>query len=828
MATTTRRVLLYSTVILSTVVVGIILYFYTILNRSLPQREGTFVASVISDTVTVTFDEKGIPNIWGHTENDVLFATGFVTAGDRLFQMDLSRRLAQGRLSELLGDATIQYDKTQRRIGHARLAKKWLGQLSSQNRERMESYVAGINAYITSGKTLPIEYHLLRQSCELWTLQDCLAFFIFQTWFANALQSRDEFFVRLTEKVGAERARTLCLPYPDWAPVTVPSLSAANLDKTQSLGMQDVDSHKNSVNLNSRSTASISSERIAFDFGSAIAQELFHGGSLPFTLSDASNGWVLSPSKSAGRGAIMASDPHLDITRLPQFWYVLGAHVADDTSDALGITSPGLPFIVMGHNGTVSWCFTAAGIDVADYYVEQINPADSSQYRTPSGWETFVTRAETLDVAGSDSAIVFQVRETRNGPLTLENDTLREIYSLHWAGFDINYDSALTAAFALSHTTHFDQFRHTVTNLGALDANWFYADSAGNIGYQLGPPLAVRRASFVNLPQIGWDDSAVWNGFHVLSETPWSYNPAQGWLGNCNNKQDQANLSYELLGSFATDRILRLDSVMRATSHFSASDVRQLQQERHDVYFLRWQSEIVAILERMGETAEAQIVREWNGSTDSTSHAAAITAEFIRQLTRATFEDELGPELLVSIRRLWTDQIFHGVGALWIDDISTPGSKESRRDIAERAMFRALEIARGKRWGDLHTLTMRHPMAAVPILKSVLGLQKGPRPWGGSGGSLNASYYRDVENGRFEALAAPSWRFVIDLRQPDSAVMVLPAGQSGNPWSDHFFDFNSLWRTGEYWPTPLSKPAVLARAVSTLLLVPDSTSAKSQ
>ncbi|HSG98632.1 MAG TPA: penicillin acylase family protein [candidate division Zixibacteria bacterium] len=814
----TKGILLAVAVLALSVVGGGSVFLYRSLVHSVAPVDGELALEGLEAPVQITFDSLGVPQIWAINETDAYFALGYQHAADRLFQMEIARRVSHGELSGLLGSLALEIDIRQRTVGHTQLAQAAVERLSEADRSRLASYVNGINRYLESARSLPFEFTLLTQTVEPWEIVDCLALLSFQTWFSDALQNRDEFFLRVAEKLGEEKARSLLLPYPYWAPYTVPP--------RKSLGARDSDSSPlregvRRVEIGALSAPAGAQTIAAADVGARgrVAQAILANGGWGLSMATGSNGWVISPGKTASGKPILAGDPHLDVTRLPQFWYLAGLHIATDDRHVVGITTPGLPFFVMGTNGVAAWTMTAAGIDQTDYFAEEVNANDSGQYRTVDGWAEFATRVESLTVSDIDTPIVVTVRSTANGPVLIEDDSLNYVYALRWSGFDVDLSRAVGAGMALAGVTDFPTFRETVTSLGALNANWMYADTGGDIGYQLGAPIPVRPAGSHNLALRGWESDDSWRGYRELDETPWALNPEQGWLANCNNKQDQANLSYELQGAFFADRILRVSERLTAGSSFDVATTQALQLEWVDQYFLRWRDEIADLLDTLGETQRAMSLRSWSGDASRDSKETALIAEFIQQLRKVMFDDELG-ELSGQMKRLWVDQVYHSDQGFWFDDVTTDNVVETRDDVARRALANALTAVGDSAWGSIHTLSISHPFAFLPGIGGALGLQRGPYSRGGAGGTVNASYYQEVESGVYHTLAGPSWRFVIDLSDPLSTWMCAPAGNSGNPMSPHFFDFFPLWSEGRYELVPLDQRRAHERATSVLTLRP--------
>jgi len=389
----------------------------------------------------------------------------------------------------------------------------------------------------------------------------------------------------------------------------------------------------------------------------------------------------------------------------------------------------------------------------------------------------------------------------------MEDVAAGKVISLRWAGFDSDIDKDVASGFELHRVSNFDQFRRIVTGLGALDANMVYADASGNIGYQLTTPLPARSAAGKNTP---------WGGYYPLEETPHAFNPAAGWIASANNLPRRAD---NVQGHFFASRILSITNLLESKDTFTSDDMRRFQMDRTDRYLLRFTHHAVEALEKLGKTAEAEMMRSWDGSTPTDSRATALMEVFLVKLKEHTFADELA-SLYYRVPDKWIEAISQVDSAGWFDDVSTSDTTESYDDIAARAMTDALVITKGVTWGEIHTLSMRHPLAMIPLLGDWLGLTHGPVPWSGTAGTLCASFNRHVDEGKFESVAGPSWRFVIDFANVDSVTMVLPAGNSGNPMSPHFFDFHEMWKSGNYWVVPFTYEKVKQRAASSLTLTP--------
>jgi len=761
---------------------------YILFIKSVPDANRRVAFAALNDSVQITYDSMGIPQIWAQNERDVCFATGYLHAADRLFQMDLTRRVSHGRLSELFGKIMLDLDKQQRTIGHTRLARKFLPLLADADMKRLQAYADGVNAYVESCDALPFEYYLLQKEVEKWDVLDCLTIFSFQTWFSNALMNKDEFYLRLAEKVGMENAYRLLETYPALTPFTVPDETPENITSNS--------------------------------WGEILGSAIFSGPLMPFQMSHSSNSWVVAPHRSQSGSAMLASDPHLEISRLPQFWYFLGVHSADTGSNALGITAPGLPFITMGHNGRCAWAFTVGGIDVNDYYTEKIDEADSSRYLTADGWQPFDIINDSIHISGDDQPVPLKIKTSRHGPVMFADDSLKQAYSLRWAGFDADLSRSISAVFHLKDVANFEDFRTIITQFGALDANWTYADSLGNIGYQLGTPLPVRPEFDGSFALPGWEERYDWQGYQPLNNTPHALNPERGWLATCNNKQHENPEQAELRGTFAADRILRISELLESQDKFSVKDLQGFQMDLTDKYLLKWKNRLADCTDAIGEKSAAIQLRNWDGTTGTDSRETALTILMLDQIRHRIFDDELG-NLAGQVTYLMLDTVWNDFASIWYDDNRTP-EKESRQDILEDAARKAFKIWNGRQWGELHTFSMTHPLALIPLISPLLSLKSEIIPWHGTAGTLNASFFlRDKKKeDQFQVVVGPSWRFVIDFAAVDSATFVLPAGNSGNPASPHFMDFHEMWKLGQRWNVPISRAAVEKRVTARTILKP--------
>ena len=704
------------------------------LARSVAQYDGT-VATGVSAPVEITFDAKGVPQVWAKTDGDAFFAVGWLHASERLFQMELVRRLSRGELSEVFGDIAFDTDAAQRRAGFARRAKADIANLNPRTRVALERYVDGINAWIAQANVLPPEFVILRIKPRQWDLVDCLAISGYQTWFSHELMDQDRKYQTIIEKIGMPASALANAGHP-WSPPTVPDL------------------------------------RIAA----------------------ASNSWVVSPSRSASKAALHASDPHLAIDQVPGLWYLAGVH-SEEGLNVAGVTYGGAPFVVMGHNDAIAFSFTVASVDVIDYY-------DDAARET-------IAREE-IRIKGEKNPRVVEVKCGARGVM-IDDKT-----SMHWAGFDFSSADLVDSAHRLQRAQTFDDFRRAVTGFGALDANWIYSDRAGNIGYQLGAPVPIRdHDTYVR--QKASDPNAAWRGYRALEEMPHALNPSQGFLASCNNQIVSPQWPYRIPGFYDPYRITRATALL--PSKRTRDDMHAMQLDLTSGLALRWKALAAEAATAAKLHDEAKLLGEWDARMSADSRAATLFAAWWRLLPRAIFEDELGNEW--NTGRVLLDEALTTRSPV-IDDRRTKGI-ETIHDVAARAMRDAVKVAGGRTWGEASTLTVEHPLSRVKLLERWLRLNRGPHPAPGDPGTLHANFYAFDENRKsFSSRIGPSMRFVLDWSDVDGFTLNGALGQSGNPFSPHYDDFLELMREGEAWNVPFTKAKVYAKKASLLTLTPGS------
>jgi len=729
------------------------------LARSVAQYDGEVTLTGLDAPIEITFDARGVPHVWAETDRDLRFAMGWLHASERLFQMELTRRMARGELSELFGAAALELDTDQRRLGFGWQVEREASALPAAERAALAQYVAGVNAWMAQTPVLPPEFVVLGATPRPWTVEDVLVVGFYQTWYSLSLMDRGADYRDIFATLGGDASR-LASAVQRWSPPTVPSPAPR--------------------------------------------------------LATASNSWVLAPARTRSGAALHASDPHLETSSAPGLWYALGLH-SRESGDAVGVSGPGLPGIAMGHNTHVAWAFTVAPVDLVDDYWFPIDDADGTapQLHTLAGPAPLTVRRDTITVKDAPPQVVRLLHSTLGPVMEVRGDSARV---LRWVGFDTPSWSPAVAIGATMTMRDFPTFQRVVTSAGGFAVNWTYSDRAGNIGYQLGAPLPIRGGYDTFTPQSGMDSSAQWRGYHALEHTPQAFNPASGWLASTNNQVVDAEWPYALPGYYDVARATRAFALLDTVRDATAAHSQLLQADLISGIATRWRALAELGATRLGRADIAAQLRGWDGGMRAADTTATLFAYWWERLPREFFEDELGAE--------WPRARPLVIAALedtthsFTDDGHTL-MRETREDLATRAMAHALAEPWRRPFGAMQTLTVRHPLAQVAVLDRWLRLTRGPLPLGGDDATLNAAFTAfDTTTRTLAVTTGPSMRFVLDWADVDGFTLSRHLGQSGNPLSPHFDDFLAPHLAGEPWPMPITRERVRDRTVSTLRLVP--------
>jgi penicillin amidase len=846
-----------------------------ITNRALPQTSGDLQVPGLSAPVTVVRDASGIAHITADTPHDLFMGQGYVHAQERMWQMEVWRHISAGRLSELFGESQLDTDRFIRTVGWWEAAERDLASFSPATVAILDAYTAGVNAWLDRNHgSLGLAYLVTGTTPEPWTNLDTVAWAKVQAWdLGNDLGS--EIFRYLADARLGDPARTDSLfpGYPEDAPIVTPSglegSGGAGADRpaVPPTAARPVDPITASASPPTaaqaaawRTVAAIGRTVLSTD-GAGAART----GGIVGSRGIGSNNWVVGRAMSASGGALLANDPHLDVS-MPSIWIVNGLHcrtVSDACPyDVAGVSFPGAPGVVLGHNARVAWGATNIYADVQDLVIEAVDPTDPGRYLTADGSRPFTIRHEEVGLSGADP-VSLDVRETIHGPILNEVDEdLADAppMALRWTALQAE-DHTLEAVLALATVADFDDFRTALSRYGAPAQNFVYADVDGHIGYQYPGFMPVRAdPSDTGLrPVSGADGRHEWVGRIPFDDLPWQLDPEPGWIVSANNAPVDANYPYRLGSEWDPgDRAQRIIDLLDGYGQdgLTIAELGQIQMDgaplrARDVGFTVSDLTDPSTGGVPPTTEDGALIRDridtWDGgcTEDSVGCAAYMSWEY--RLQRAIFDDELGPLArdYVGSGESWlvVADLLDDPNAAWWDDTTTTDVVETGPLIVARAMDEAgaeLRAAIGGpeawTWGRLHSVAFNEQtLGESGIWPLEWFFDKGPFPVAGADGAPDATSwdvagaYADPQDptyqpvgidGVFEVTSLPSYRLAIDLSDLDAARIIITTGQSGNPGDKHYGDMIEAWRTGGTVPLPFTPDAISTAAASTLTLTP--------
>jgi penicillin amidase len=804
--------------------------------QSLPPLDGELRAAGLQSPVEVVFDRHGVPHVYAAGAEDAWFAAGMLHARDRLWQMELYRRAASGRLSEVLGEQTLPIDRRFLTLGLRAAAEEEWRATPPGVRQALTRYAAGVNAQIAQSRGLrrPLELQMLGLDAAEWTPVDSLAVGRLLAWRLAENHQAELIRHALAEQFGTDHAMRLAGRYPAHAPSVVQGLSESAATNTLTPPASSV-----------QTAAMRPFPNVVVHAGSDDTSDWPEGLEWlrPTARRGGSNNWVAAGRRTASGRPLLANDPHLQL-EFPGIWYEMHLVAAD--LDVIGVSVPGTPFVIIGHNARVAWGLTNTGADVQDLYIERIDVERQRVMHRGQWTPVDVTRVD-IPVKGRDP-YAFEVWRTRNGtvfadvgldwedaPVWLSPSTDRRGER---RAFVLRWDAAggeMAGAFdALNRATGWPDFIAAVERFAAPSQNFVYADIEGNIGYAMSGILPQRGGGVGSMPHDGGTGDGQWTGHVPPSALPRLFNPDRGYITSSNNLIDRKWTGLVTRDWAAPYRALRLNRLLDANDRLDMSTAAAFQNDvtalaAADVLMSVDAALALAAKQGVPDAAEVlQQLRLWDRKVDDRT-VVTLYELFEAALWRRTFFDEMGDALFERFyewagaeRPAGLYAILDDPEARWFDDIATLGRRETREDIFVLAAVDAATSFRadyGGRatWGQVHAARFSHSLAsgAAPVRWL---FNRGPVPVNGDGFTVNRVSYNRLEP--FTAWEIPSWRQLFDVGQWDDARVVLPAGQSGHPLSPHFFDQNEMWRQGQYRQQPFSRAAVEAARAHRLLLVP--------
>ncbi|WP_046744627.1 penicillin acylase family protein [Kordia zhangzhouensis] len=769
-------------------------WFYRTL---LPTYNGTLDIDYLKDDVTVHYDTYGIPHIYATNEADAFTALGYVHAQDRLWQMELIRRIAPARLSEVFGETTIDTDKFFATLGIDEASEQTIKELdpNSESYQLAQAYINGINQFVATGPT-PIEYHLVGLNKTPFTIKDIHNIFGYMAFSFAMAHKTDPLLTSIQEKLGKEYLADL--------------------------GMKS-DPHTTLLHNYPKDTTAIKNTLVT-----AVDKAL---RPLPIPQFIGSNSWVLAPQKTASGKVLFANDPHIGFSQ-PSVWYE--AHIHTPTYEIYGYHLAGTPFPLLAHNRKIAYGMTMFQNDDLDFYWEQDNPSNSQQYKTASGYKPYEIVTKTINVKGADD-ITVKIKKTHHGPIMngiADGIDFEQPVAMSWV-YTQHKNQLLEACYLMSHAENQTMFEKSLPKIHAPGLNLMYGDANDKIGWYAVGKL-FERPSHVNskliLNGVSGKDEPI--RFLDASENPHATNPPWHYVYSANNQPDSINGSLYPGYYLPENRAKRIVNLIESKEQWTKEDMMQMildvtSHEDADAI-----SEVFSLIGKFNFSPKEQeaihILQSWNGENRLSDVAPTIYHRFIHHYLKNTFSDELEPETFEMLTKTHVLKRFTipllQKESVWYDDKRTP-TYETRKDILLKSFKEAVASLQKQfgdnlnlwTWNNVHIVEHPHAMGKKELLRPYFNV--GPYEIAGSREVINNLGFHYNENtSTYEVYFGPSTRRVIDFSDIENCMSILPTGQSGNPFSEHYQDQAAMYVKGEFRKMMMNTEEIKRTAKNTLIL----------
>lgn len=759
----------------------------------------------LGDSIAITFDEVDIPHIKAKSQADAYFALGYLHASERSWQMEMNRRIASGRLSEILGNDTVKIDRFVRTLGIKRAAERQFDRYPVSAKRLLQAYADGVNAGNAQlGWALPIEYFLTGSKPGHWSPTDSVAWMLMMAYDLGGNWHKELQRLELSQFLSTKQVWEVTPPNEPGEPVSNVDFSKLYRD-LQVFHPTPGPAEAKPQNLP--------------------ATELSHWDRLGGKDGIGSNNWALSGKLSATGKPLLANDPHLGLSA-PAIWYF--AHLEAPGINVIGATLPGIPGVVLGRTDKYAWSFTNTGPDVQDLYIEQIDVKNPGMYRGPDGPLPFKVHQEIIDIKGAPS-FTFLVKETRHGPVISDSyrqakrviNTDRFALALRWTALDIENQSVV-GLLEMNRSADLDQFKQALRKNYAPMQNVVMADTEGNIAYQaagIAPKRLLHHGLYGVAPALGWEKQYDWNGYVPFEQLPASNNPEQGWIATANQKIMAANDPNPLTGDWELPtRYHRIVDLIKAKSIHSFDDMKTMQGDTLSLAATPLLDLFKSSQSSHPLNAKAmEIARNFDGDMKVDSAGALIFNAWADQLTRNLFSrlsylftENYGSR---NYRAPLLNQV-QNPNSPWCDNPKTE-RVESCQESANLALDKALDYLSKEygndpqswTWGKAHIAISEHrPFSKIPLLGDFFNIKT---PFPGDSFSVNVGRLELMQSKNpYETLQAPSLRTVFDFSDLEKSVFVYQTGQSGWVQSKLYRNMNALWAKNDYLPLQMKSEKI--------------------
>ncbi len=766
-----------------------------------PTYDGEKQLPGLSNTVQVHYDTYGIPHIYAKNEADAFKALGYVHAQDRLWQMELLRRIGKGGLSEVFGSDLLPTDKFFLSLGIDEASARTVAKLDQDSPivQLAQAYLDGVNRFIEEGPT-PIEFYLTGLDKECFTLTDMYNIVGYMGFSFAQAHKTDPLLTNIKDKLGTAYLEDLAI---DVSPATV---------WIKNHPSERADTLQNAI--------------------TSLVSDALKG--LPAPLFVGSNSWVVGPAKTKSGKVIFANDPHIGFAQ-PSVWYE--AHISTPTYEKYGYHLAGVPFPLLAHDRDLAYGLTMFENDDVNFYYEENHPQDSTQYKGKNGWESYGTVSKTIKVKDGED-VAFSYRTTERGPVLngiADQITGERPISMSWV-YTAMENKMMEAVYGMSHADGLDEFKAALPNIHAPGLNVMYGDVEGNIGWWASAKLfQIPDSSHTKFIMDGSAAGAGPKRYLHFSENPQAINPPWGYVYSANNQPDSiAGMVYP--GYYLPEnRAKRIVQLLEPKDDWDQEAVRAMITDNTSSV----NPSVVMNLAKsvkVKELTDVQIVEldkltAWKGEYPLENVEATIYHRWMYFFLRNTFMDELGADmfqqfLATHFHKRAIAPLSAKEHSIWWDNINTKEVKETRQDIVHGAYVEALESLNRDfgtdranwTWGKVHTLEHTHPIGRVAALRSFFNV--GPFPVQGTKEVINNLAFPYDESGLYKVTAGPSTRRVIDFSDIENSVSILPTGQSGNPLSPHYEDQAEMFAKGEFRKMMLNKKEIKENAKNVLTFNP--------
>jgi len=838
-------------------VVGAIGAFYlkntipnSVAKKSFPQIDGEIKTAGLEGAVDIYRDRMGVPHVYASNIHDLFFAQGYLHAQDRFWQMDFWRHIGSGRLSEMFGEGQVETDTFLRTLGWRQVAEAEYAALDADSKAILDAFTEGVNAYLKDRKPVEtsLEYLILTgvlnpdYSIEAWTPIHSLTWGKAMAWDLGGNMDAEIERAILLKTLTPEQLAELYPPYPQDHPVIVPTIGEnASSNETQTAAIEA------GVNYAALPLQQVA-DRLAL-------LDVVLGPSGPGV---GSNSWAVSGERTASGMPLLANDMHLGI-QMPSIWYQNALHCLPKSEacpfEVTGFSFAGVPGVVAGHNDKIAWAYTNVGPDVMDLYIEKINPENPNQYEVNGQWVDFETRTEIIQTGGDPLELT--VRISRHGPIISETYgslkdqvdpedpealpfkdqsgvALPDPYAIALAWTALTPSTPFEAIWGFNKARNWEEFRAAGQKFHVPAQNLLYADTEGNIGYQMPGDIPIRANGDGALPVPGWTDEYAWTGFIPFDELPYAFNPASGYIVTANNQVNPRDYPYLITKDwnygYRANRIVEM--IENAPGKIDIPYIQAMHADSHNVNAETLVPVLLAVdLDADLDSIREQYLASWDLRNTAGSQSAALFEHFWVQLLAVTFQDELPEDYAPAGGSRWYEvmrRLVEQPESPWWDDRDSEAVVETRDDMFARAFELAVarmrdaygkDPARWLAWGEIHGATFRNQTLGESGIAPIEALfNRGPYATGGGEELVNAAGYTVSEPFAVDWL--PSEREIVDLGDLDNSLAIHTTGQSGHAFHPHYDDMAPLWAAVQYAPMWWEQQSVMEDAEGHLRLIP--------